>query len=340
MRGSARVRSAVVIFALCLFIVGAAPAAFAATWNTLTRGAPDYVAGAVPLVVATTDSGVATVTLDIKRSGSATRTVTLSENPPLTYRYTLALSADTTVVAHALGGSHGDWGYTMALRRASYSPYAPGLALRQSGAVMDPDRAITGSCDSRTVTMTVQYQSGSRWIDVWSRAIGPGSSRFSLRNVRLPSDHRTIRVVAANGFGSNHSATRSVYSLGKLPDYAKLVLIDKEDRRLWVIRDHVVTFTCACAIGMPWAPTPTGTFRLGARHKTPNRVWGPWRLRLSHRIVSHGKVRYVPTSYYIHGTNDPSSIGEMASHGCIRLLNNNIRRLSTVIDGYMVRIRE
>jgi lipoprotein-anchoring transpeptidase ErfK/SrfK len=33
----------------------------------------------------------------------------------------------------------------------------------------------------------------------------------------------------------------------------------------------------------------------------------------------------------LHGTNDPSSIGRNSSHGCIRMLNEDILRLRKIL---------
>lgn len=38
------------------------------------------------------------------------------------------------------------------------------------------------------------------------------------------------------------------------------------------------------------------------------------------------------TYYRIHGTNDPKSIGQKMSSGCIRMMNNNVIELYTLVD--------
>ncbi|WP_249727559.1 L,D-transpeptidase, partial [Bacillus paralicheniformis] len=35
--------------------------------------------------------------------------------------------------------------------------------------------------------------------------------------------------------------------------------------------------------------------------------------------------------YGIHGTNDPSSIGHAASHGCIRMQNQDVEELASIV---------
>ena len=41
---------------------------------------------------------------------------------------------------------------------------------------------------------------------------------------------------------------------------------------------------------------------------------------------------YFGSSYGIHGTNNPSSIGQMASAGCVRMFNHDITGLYEWVD--------
>jgi hypothetical protein len=101
---------------------------------------------------------------------------------------------------------------------------------------------------------------------------------------------------------------------------------------------------------MRGTPTPTGTRYLGRPVHAPNSVWGPFRMRQYRRVLVkvayhvtvnghrvkrwHKVLKYKGTSYYIHGTNDPSSIGTPASHGCVRLWNSNLRVFRTLTVKY------
>jgi lipoprotein-anchoring transpeptidase ErfK/SrfK len=132
------------------------------------------------------------------------------------------------------------------------------------------------------------------------------------------------------------------------------VLVDKSDYMLYVIRSGAVVASYPIAIGMRGTPTPTGTFYLARPSRSPNRVWGPFRMRLYRkawvrvayrvRIRGHLLRRYhrvlklKSTSYYIHGTNDPDSIGTPASHGCVRMWNSRLQLFRGLTVKYQMTI--
>jgi L,D-transpeptidase ErfK/SrfK len=83
------------------------------------------------------------------------------------------------------------------------------------------------------------------------------------------------------------------------------------------------------AIGKPSFPTPKGHFTIRKM------VWNPGWVPPKNRAWARGKHARKPGDpgnpmqtvkiffrepyYYIHGTNDPKSIGTAASHGCLRM---------------------
>ena len=84
------------------------------------------------------------------------------------------------------------------------------------------------------------------------------------------------------------------------------------------------------AIGAPGTPTPTGRYYVNQRLIASDRdgPWGPGALGISaFSDVLQEWIQGGPIA--IHGTNDPSSIGHAASHGCVRLPNDVLRRCST-----------
>jgi lipoprotein-anchoring transpeptidase ErfK/SrfK len=84
------------------------------------------------------------------------------------------------------------------------------------------------------------------------------------------------------------------------------------------------------AVGRSVLPTPTGRYFIVAllKQPDPHGSYGPYAFGLS----AYSKVLYSfgggPGQIGIHGTNDATSIGQSASHGCIRIPNADVTRLA------------
>ena len=92
-----------------------------------------------------------------------------------------------------------------------------------------------------------------------------------------------------------------------------LSLIDKETEE--IVRTYPV------AIGKKDTPSPIGTFQIKSKALMKGPFGGYW-LGLNAPWDTFG----------IHGTSNPGSIGSMASNGCIRLYNHNIRELFDLVE--------
>jgi lipoprotein-anchoring transpeptidase ErfK/SrfK len=120
------------------------------------------------------------------------------------------------------------------------------------------------------------------------------------------------------------------------------ILISIPDRKLAVIEKGQVVKIYATAVGAQVSPTPTGVYKIAQR--IPNPTWyGP-----AGQVVGPGKGNPVGTrwmglsrkGYGIHGTNNPRSIGQNASHGCIRMRNRDVEDLfERVAVGDVVELR-
>lgn len=88
------------------------------------------------------------------------------------------------------------------------------------------------------------------------------------------------------------------------------------------------------AVGKPTAPTPVGSFRI--INKVMNPTWYP---PLGGRPVPPGPANplgrywlgFLPSGYGLHGNNNPSSIGKAVSLGCVRLRNEDVEELFSLI---------
>jgi lipoprotein-anchoring transpeptidase ErfK/SrfK len=119
------------------------------------------------------------------------------------------------------------------------------------------------------------------------------------------------------------------------------IVVDLSERLITVYRGAEVVVQTPTAIGRPETPTPTGSYYVNQRLLAADASgpWGPGGIGIS---------AFSPTLRHwaqggpiaIHGTNEPESIGQVASNGCLRIDNAVLEQLiHAVPDGTPVRIR-
>jgi len=113
--------------------------------------------------------------------------------------------------------------------------------------------------------------------------------------------------------------------------------------RLSVWRGREVVVESPIGVGRDNTPTPGGRYYVKEliQPPTPDTVYGPYVFGLSgFSDVITSFAGDPDATIGIHGNNDPSSIGRNVSHGCIRLPNDVVTRLTELIPlGTPVEIR-
>src|SRR5690606_13175019 len=123
---------------------------------------------------------------------------------------------------------------------------------------------------------------------------------------------------------------------GPAPDPDGLHLrINLPEHKLEVVEGGEVVRSYRATIGSPRYPTPTGSFAI-------TRIeWNPWWVPPASKWAA-GKKRTPPGPrnpmgrvkmqfdrlLYVHGTSNEAQLGEPASHGCIRLANQDALELA------------
>ncbi|MTH53109.1 L,D-transpeptidase family protein [Bacillus mangrovi] len=108
-----------------------------------------------------------------------------------------------------------------------------------------------------------------------------------------------------------------------LPEPSSLpyrVAVSRSKRKLGLYRNGVLIKQYPIAVGRILYATPTGNFVIVNRQPNPGGPYGKMWLSLS------------KTGYGIHGTNNPSSIGQAVSKGCVRMFNKDVLELSAIIQ--------
>jgi lipoprotein-anchoring transpeptidase ErfK/SrfK len=106
------------------------------------------------------------------------------------------------------------------------------------------------------------------------------------------------------------------------------IVVSLQDRKLALMEDGKVVKIYPVAVGKPSTPSPVGTFTIARRVMNPTyshdgRTVPPG----PHNPVGSRWMGLSIHGYGIHGTNEPGSIGNAASHGCIRLAKADLEDL-------------
>ncbi|HXY94860.1 MAG TPA: L,D-transpeptidase [Acidimicrobiia bacterium] len=98
------------------------------------------------------------------------------------------------------------------------------------------------------------------------------------------------------------------------------VTVDLTSRMLVWTKGGVVQLTAPVAIGGPSSPTPTGPFFVtDVLPSDPGSAYGAWIVALDGHSDAFTEFEGGDPRIAIHGTNNPESIGEAVSFGCVRL---------------------
>jgi lipoprotein-anchoring transpeptidase ErfK/SrfK len=97
------------------------------------------------------------------------------------------------------------------------------------------------------------------------------------------------------------------------------IIVDLSDRQLHLLDGNIVIHSYPVGIGKMVTQTPVGEYTIINKQPNPGGPFGAFWMGLS------------KPHYGIHGTNDPSSIGHVVSHGCIRMFNDDVLALSEIV---------
>ncbi len=128
--------------------------------------------------------------------------------------------------------------------------------------------------------------------------------------------------------GAMLMATAEALAQDNVARPARRIVISIADRKLAVMESDRVVKIFPTAVGAPASPSPVGIYKIVT--SIPDPTW-----YYKGKVVGPGRSNPLGTrwlglsisGYGIHGTNNPSSIGQNASHGCVRMRNHDVEEL-------------
>ena len=178
--------------------------------------------------------------------------------------------------------------------------------------VLQPTAPLAGGPTALLVTGTVRTHGGGSWV-------------------------RLLLPVRPNGTQGWVPASTLRFVSTRLR-----LLIDQGDRRLTLFRRGRQVMSVPVAVGAPSTPTPTGRFAVAEmiRTRTPGAFLGPVVFPLTGFSETLNEYAGGNGRFAVHGTSVPQFLGTRASHGCVRVGNSEIVRLSRLVrPGTPVTIR-
>lgn len=279
----------------------------------------------VPVHVSENDStGTAVLVVD----GSAVRSLPVTPSSDVTFA---AVPLETGTRRLQVGLRYrGGYDLTTATPVAAWTEPLPPLLVSPSGGYASKRAPVIVKAGGSTTSlkMTINGVTVSETSVTPNQVVAFGTQSFS-------ESVNTVRIVA-----SNPVATKTYsFRVRKLVyPWPTCIIVDKSDFKLYWIRNGVLVKAYPIAHGKPNTPTPSATWRIGAKYHTDARsVYGPRKMRLFRKVGS----TFEYTRFLIHGTDEPWVIGTRASHGCIRMYNKDVLELFPQVPiGTMVQTRD
>lgn len=155
-----------------------------------------------------------------------------------------------------------------------------------------------------------------------------------MRQTRTRWAVRGLAIVVALLGAGGPAAAESIKSTVNSPaaPLTRRVVVSLADRKLALLVNGAIVRVFPVAVGAPVSPSPIGRFTIINRlseptYYRPGKVIGPGPSNpLGTRWLGLDRK-----GYGIHGTDDPQSIGYARSHGCIRLRNEDVQELFSLL---------
>ncbi len=174
-----------------------------------------------------------------------------------------------------------------------------------------------------------------RWKVIFSKDVTKDSISYTVKSgdsfyVIAKKHHTTVDLIKKiNGMKSDN-----LYAGTKLKVHTApfSILVDKSKNTLTLFSDGLPVKKYSVATGKNNS-TPVGTFEI--KDKLLNPTWFKTGAILPPGSPENGLgtrwMGFDKPSYGIHGTIDPKSIGTQASEGCVRMLNEDVEELYSIV---------
>jgi hypothetical protein len=123
-------------------------------------------------------------------------------------------------------------------------------------------------------------------------------------------------------------------------NWGKTITVVRSERRMWLWNGPKVEVTYPVAVGTASYPTPLGTWKVIDKVKNP--IWvnphASWSMGMPETLGPSASAPLGTRAIYLdapgirfHGTSNSGSVGTAASHGCMRMVRDDIEALFPLV---------
>jgi len=191
---------------------------------------------------------------------------------------------------------------------------------------------IAGKVDTEPVDASLDYSTG--WVKISDAANG----------IKVNQAKSSLRLrKALRGAGDQVDLTYKTTKPDVTSDaFRQVLLVRHGERKLYFYENGKITHSWTVAVGEPNYPTPTGVYEVTELRYMPTWVnpapdgWGSdMPAEIGPGVSNPLGVRAINWSapaIRFHGTENLSSLGTAASHGCVRMSNSDVVELYDMIE--------
>jgi hypothetical protein len=191
---------------------------------------------------------------------------------------------------------------------------------------------IASSMNREVRNASIDYSSG--WVEFVEAREG--------RRVDVNSSHAAFMKALRTGAASVPLKVKVVEPEKTSEDFDQVLLVRIGENKLYLYEDGKITRTWSIATGQPEYMTPTGLFEVELKRYLPtwvNPAPDTWGKDMPATIppgpgnpLGLRAINWTAPAIRFHGTSATYSLGYNASHGCVRMANEDVIELYDMID--------
>jgi lipoprotein-anchoring transpeptidase ErfK/SrfK len=191
---------------------------------------------------------------------------------------------------------------------------------------------IAGKVDAEPVDAELDYSTG--WVEI-------AESDHGIK-VDQDKSSRRLRKALRGGGPRVDIAFKTTQPEVTSDDFDQVLLVRHGERKLYLYQNGKITHSWTVAVGQPNFPTPTGVYEVTELRYMPTWVnpapdgWGsdmPAEIAPgTSNPLGLRAINWSAPAIRFHGTENLSSLGTAASHGCVRMSNEDVIELYDMIQ--------